>query len=54
MDYNSFKAYVVDNIKSYLPSEYENATVTLDTVTKSSDVELSGNKFVRNPSLRVI
>ena len=42
MNYDEFKAYVVDNIKSFLPSEYENASVTLNIVTKNSDVELSG------------
>ena len=42
MNFDEFKAYVVDNIKSYLPSDYENAQVTLNIVTKNSDVELSG------------
>ena len=50
MDFEQFKDYVVDNIKDYLPSDYEDAEVNINIVTKSSDVELSGLMITREGS----
>ncbi len=50
MNFDEFKDYVADNIKSYLPSEYEDAEVTINVVRKSSDIELSGINIKRQDS----
>lgn len=42
MTFDEFKASVADNIKDYLPEQYQNAEVTLQEVTKSNDITLTG------------
>lgn len=42
MDLDEFKEKVKDNIKSYLPMQYEKANVSLQSVVKNNDVQLTG------------
>lgn len=42
MDFDEFKEKVKDNIKSYLPMQYEKANVSLQSVVKNNDVQLTG------------
>ena len=42
MNFEEFKKSVAENIKDYLPEEYQNAQVTIQEVTKSNDIVLSG------------
>ena len=42
MTFDEFKQKVEDNIKDYLPIEYENATVSLHDVIKNNDTHLTG------------
>ena len=42
MNFDEFKQNVAENIKSYLPEQYQNAEVTIQEVTKSNDITLSG------------
>ena len=42
MDFEEFKKNVAENIKDYLPEQYQDATVTIQEVTKSNDITLSG------------
>ena len=42
MDCDEFKEKVKDNIKNYLPMQYEKANVSLQSVVKNNDVQLTG------------
>ena len=42
MDFDEFKEKVKDNIKNYLPMQYEKANVSLQSVVKNNDVQLTG------------
>ena len=42
MDFDEFKKKVKDNIKNYLPMQYEKANVSLQSVVKNNDVQLTG------------
>ena len=42
MDFDEFKEKVKDNIKSYLPMQYEKSNVSLQSVVKNNDVQLTG------------
>ena len=42
MDFEEFKKNVAENIKDYLPEQYQNAEVSIQEVTKSNDIVLSG------------
>lgn len=42
MDFENFKDIVTDNIKDYLPAEYENANVRLSDVVKNNDTHYTG------------
>ena len=42
MNFDEFKQNVADHIKDYLPEQYQNAEVTIQEVTKSNDITLSG------------
>ena len=42
MDFDEFKEKVKYNIKSYLPMQYEKANVSLQSVVKNNDVQLTG------------
>lgn len=41
MQFDEFKKYVADNIKAYLPQEYEGAEVSIRQATKNNDISLS-------------
>ena len=41
MRFDEFKKYVADNIKTYLPQEYENANVSVRQAAKNNDISLS-------------
>lgn len=41
MQFDEFKKYVADNIKTYLPQEYENASVSVRQATKNNNISLS-------------
>ena len=41
MRFDEFKKYVADNIKAYLPQEYENASVSVRQATKNNNISLS-------------
>lgn len=41
MQFDEFKKYVADNIKAYLPQEYEGAEVSVRQATKNNDISLS-------------
>lgn len=41
MQFDEFKKYVADNIKAYLPQEYENASVSVRQATKNNNISLS-------------
>ena len=42
MDFETFKKYVEENIKDFLPEQYEDATVSIQSVTKNNDAQLDG------------
>lgn len=42
MDFDEFKEKIKDNIKNYLPMQYEKANVSLQSVVKNNDVQLTG------------
>lgn len=42
MDFDEFKEKVKDSIKNYLPMQYEKANVSLQSVVKNNDVQLTG------------
>lgn len=42
MDFDEFKEKVKDNIKNYLPMQYGKANVSLQSVVKNNDVQLTG------------
>ena len=41
MQYDEFKKYVAENIKSYLPQEYKDAEVSVRQTVKNNDISLS-------------
>jgi len=41
MQFDEFKKYVAENIKTYLPQEYENASVSIRQATKNNNISLS-------------
>lgn len=41
MQFDEFKKYVAENIKTYLPQEYENASVSVRQATKNNNISLS-------------
>ena len=41
MQFDEFKKYVADNIKTYLPQEYEDARVSVNQAVKNNDITLS-------------
>lgn len=41
MQFDEFKKYVAENIKAYLPQEYENASVSVRQATKNNNISLS-------------
>ena len=41
MQFDEFKKYVADNIKTYLPQEYESAEVSVRQATKNNNISLS-------------
>ena len=42
LDFESFQQYVKDNIKDFLPSEFSDAEVNLQTVNKNNGKQLHG------------
>ena len=42
MNFEEFKNSVAENIRDYLPEQYQNAEITIQEVTKSNDIVLSG------------
>ena len=42
MDFEEFKNNVMENIKDFLPERYEDASVSLQEVTKNNDMQLTG------------
>ena len=42
MNYQEFQEYIKGEIKDYLPKEYQDARVTIDTVTKNNGLKLDG------------
>ena len=42
LDFESFQQYVKDNIKDFLPSEFADAEVNLQTVNKNNGKQLHG------------
>lgn len=41
MQFDEFKKYVAENIKTYLPQEYENASVSVRQAAKNNNISLS-------------
>ena len=41
MQFDEFKKYVAENIKTYLPQEYEDARVSVNQAVKNNDITLS-------------
>jgi hypothetical protein len=48
LDYEEFKQEIKDNIKDFLPEEYKDASVDIQTVTKNNGLELDG-VMIRQP-----
>ena len=42
MDFEEFTQQVAEEIKRFLPSQYEDASVSLQDVTKNNDMQLTG------------